>query len=124
MQTRKQAATIAAATMSPAENATPMPTSPAPINTDSQAMTRNQMRPVKYDYADSFACTYIVSVVAAANAELVTYPLDLTKTRLQIQGEAASAALRAAAASGTVSKPQVCLHIKKISKSLSLQDYK
>lgn len=50
---------------------------------------RHQLRPVKYDYADSFACTYIVSVVAASIAELVTYPLDLTKTRLQIQGEAA-----------------------------------
>ncbi|EDV34177.1 uncharacterized protein Dana_GF21108, isoform C [Drosophila ananassae] len=53
---------------------------------------RNQLRPVKYDYADSFACTYIVSVVAASIAELVTYPLDLTKTRLQIQGEAAAIA--------------------------------
>ncbi|XP_068158664.1 mitochondrial uncoupling protein 4 isoform X1 [Drosophila tropicalis] len=51
---------------------------------------RHQLRPVKYDYADSFACTYIVSVVAASIAELVTYPLDLTKTRLQIQGEGAA----------------------------------
>lgn len=51
---------------------------------------RHQLRPVKYDYADSFACTYVVSVVAASIAELATYPLDLTKTRLQIQGEAAS----------------------------------
>ncbi|KAH8273070.1 hypothetical protein KR018_012315, partial [Drosophila ironensis] len=51
---------------------------------------RHQLRPVKYDYADSFACTYIVSVVAASIAELATYPLDLTKTRLQIQGEAAA----------------------------------
>lgn len=48
---------------------------------------RNQLRPVKFDYADSFACTYAVSVVAASIAELATYPLDLTKTRLQIQGE-------------------------------------
>jgi hypothetical protein len=62
-------------------------------------------------FADSFACTYIISVFAASIAELckyhsrllfiahrqrldlfivsfsVTYPLDLTKTRLQIQGE-------------------------------------
>ncbi|XP_034119104.1 mitochondrial uncoupling protein 4 isoform X1 [Drosophila nasuta] len=53
---------------------------------------RHQLRPVKYDYADSFACTYVVSVVAASIAELATYPLDLTKTRLQIQGEAASVA--------------------------------
>ena len=110
MQTRKQAATIAAATISPAAEATPMPTSPpTPVNADTQALTRNQMRPVKYDYADSFACTYIVSVVAAANAELVTYPLDLTKTRLQIQGEAASAAHRTVAGSGTISKPQVII---------------
>ncbi|XP_017111642.1 mitochondrial uncoupling protein 4 isoform X1 [Drosophila elegans] len=51
---------------------------------------RHQLRPVKFDYADSFACTYIVSVVAASIAELATYPLDLTKTRLQIQGEGAA----------------------------------
>ncbi|XP_067642042.1 mitochondrial uncoupling protein 4 isoform X2 [Eurosta solidaginis] len=62
------------------------PPPPPPTATSS---TRNQMRPVKYDYADSFACTYVVSVVAASIAELATYPLDLTKTRLQIQGEAA-----------------------------------
>ena len=30
---------------------------------------------------------YLVSVVAAMTAELVTYPADLTKTRLQLQGE-------------------------------------
>lgn len=50
--------------------------------------TRTEMRPVKYHYADTFWCTYIVSVVSANIAELATYPLDLTKTRLQIQGEA------------------------------------
>lgn len=76
-------------------------------------VTRNEMRPVKYHYADTFWCTYIVSVVSANIAELgecwnddnnnnnnnhngsfniferitATYPLDLTKTRLQIQGE-------------------------------------
>ncbi|XP_059477107.1 mitochondrial uncoupling protein 4 [Neocloeon triangulifer] len=38
-------------------------------------------------FADTFVCTYIISVFAASCAELVTYPLDLTKTRLQIQGE-------------------------------------
>lgn len=32
--------------------------------------TRNQLRPVKYNYADSFWCTYVVSVVAANIAEL------------------------------------------------------
>ncbi|KAI5698362.1 hypothetical protein M8J75_005723 [Diaphorina citri] len=45
-----------------------------------------------YNYADSVWCTYIVSVAAACVAEVITYPLDLTKTRLQIQGEAASQA--------------------------------
>ncbi|GAB0096756.1 mitochondrial uncoupling protein 4 [Sergentomyia squamirostris] len=57
-----------------------------------QQTTRTEMRPVKYHYADSFLCTYVVSVIAANMAELVTYPLDLTKTRLQIQGEAVAAA--------------------------------
>lgn len=44
----------------------------------------------EYNYADTLWCTYIVSVVAASVAELATYPLDLTKTRLQIQGELAN----------------------------------
>lgn len=47
--------------------------------------------PITKHYADSFWCTYIVSVVAASVAEVLTYPLDLTKTRLQIQGEKAAA---------------------------------
>ncbi|XP_072400854.1 sodium-independent sulfate anion transporter-like isoform X5 [Diabrotica undecimpunctata] len=38
-------------------------------------------------FVDSLWCVYIVSVLAAFNAEFVTYPLDLIKTRLQIQGE-------------------------------------
>ncbi|XP_067006572.1 mitochondrial uncoupling protein 4 [Anabrus simplex] len=46
--------------------------------------------PPRTNYADAFWCTYIVSVVAASIAEVVTYPLDLTKTRLQIQGEKAA----------------------------------
>ncbi|XP_055600616.1 mitochondrial uncoupling protein 4-like isoform X2 [Uranotaenia lowii] len=62
--------------------------------------TRTEMRPVKYHYADSFWCTYLISVFAASIAETVTYPLDLTKTRLQIQGEALTAA------SGAISKPK------------------
>ncbi|XP_049818983.1 mitochondrial uncoupling protein 4 isoform X3 [Aethina tumida] len=41
-------------------------------------------------YVDSLWCIYIVSVVAAWNAEFLTYPLDLIKTRLQIQGEVAN----------------------------------
>lgn len=80
--------------------------------TAASPVTRNEMRPVKYHYADTFWCTYVISVVSANIAELgrfpietpticsensssfyffdnvATYPLDLTKTRLQIQGEA------------------------------------
>ncbi|XP_046988039.1 mitochondrial uncoupling protein 4 [Schistocerca americana] len=59
--------------------------------------------PPKTSYADTFWCTYIVSVVAASIAEVVTYPLDLTKTRLQIQGEKAAAA--AAAGNGNLNGP-------------------
>lgn len=32
--------------------------------------TRTEMRPVKYHYADTFWCTYIISVVSANVAEL------------------------------------------------------
>ncbi|XP_046407185.1 mitochondrial uncoupling protein 4 [Ischnura elegans] len=46
----------------------------------------------KTNFADSFIATYVISVVAASIAELATYPLDLTKTRLQVQGEIAAAA--------------------------------
>lgn len=54
---------------------------------------RNSLRPVRpAHYVDSFWCTYVISVAAASVAETATYPLDLTKTRLQIQGEAANAA--------------------------------
>ncbi|GLV46763.1 Uncoupling protein 4A [Carabus blaptoides fortunei] len=50
----------------------------------------SQVLEKEYNYADTLWCTYIVSVVAASIAELTTYPLDLTKTRLQIQGELAN----------------------------------
>jgi len=39
---------------------------------------------------DSRAAKYAMSVGAASIAECVTYPLDLTKTRLQLQGEVAA----------------------------------
>ena len=39
---------------------------------------------------DTMAKKYAMSVMAASVAETVTYPLDLTKTRLQLQGEVAS----------------------------------
>ena len=39
---------------------------------------------------DTMAKKYAMSVMAASVAEAVTYPLDLTKTRLQLQGEIAS----------------------------------
>jgi hypothetical protein len=39
---------------------------------------------------DSMAAKYAMSVGAASIAEAVTYPLDLTKTRLQLQGEVAA----------------------------------
>ncbi|XP_014774018.1 mitochondrial uncoupling protein 4 isoform X2 [Octopus bimaculoides] len=39
---------------------------------------------------NKFAFKYLLSSASAVVAETVTYPLDLTKTRLQIQGELAS----------------------------------
>ena len=39
---------------------------------------------------DTMTKKYVMSVMAASVAETVTYPLDLTKTRLQLQGEIAS----------------------------------
>ncbi|CRL00728.1 CLUMA_CG013984, isoform B [Clunio marinus] len=66
-------------------------------------LTRTEMRPVRpAHYADSFWATYIISVAAASVAEFATYPLDLTKTRLQIQGEAASVAGKTAIHRGMI----------------------
>ncbi|KAK3586068.1 hypothetical protein CHS0354_033189 [Potamilus streckersoni] len=48
---------------------------------------QGEERVKRLDSADSFWFKYALSVVAALVAETVTYPLDLTKTRLQIQGE-------------------------------------
>lgn len=57
-----------------------------PIVTDTKApLTEN----VEKRFIDTIPCTYILSVLSATAAEFVTYPLDLTKTRLQIQGELA-----------------------------------
>lgn len=42
--------------------------------------------------SESFFFKYFISCCAATIAETVTYPLDLTKTRLQIQGEGGSRA--------------------------------
>ncbi|XP_073974551.1 uncoupling protein 4A isoform X1 [Rhodnius prolixus] len=53
-------------------------------------MVQTKVPPVQHNYADALWCTYLVSVVAASVAEFLTYPLDLTKTRLQIQGEVAA----------------------------------
>lgn len=52
-------------------------------------LSRTELRPVPH-LADTFWATYMISVAAACVAEFATYPLDLTKTRLQVQGEAAS----------------------------------
>lgn len=54
-------------------------------------LPRAEIRPIRPPhYADTFVGTYIISVAAASVAETATYPLDLLKTRLQIQGEASS----------------------------------
>jgi len=39
--------------------------------------------------SDTMARKYVMCVAAASIAEITTYPLDLTKTRLQLQGEVA-----------------------------------
>ncbi|XP_017850873.1 mitochondrial uncoupling protein 4 isoform X2 [Drosophila busckii] len=96
------AAAITTASVPSTESSSSAPNAAASTATSAAAATagsaagssgRHQLRPVKYNYADSFATTYVVSVVGASIAELVTYPLDLTKTRLQIQGEAVAVAL-------------------------------
>lgn len=44
-------------------------------------------KPKETKFVDTLLCVYIVSVLSQFNAEIFTYPLDLVKTRLQIQGE-------------------------------------
>lgn len=47
---------------------------PAPLATAAPpSILRKEMRPVKYHYADTFWCTYIISVVSANIAELGKY---------------------------------------------------
>ncbi|XP_064478671.1 mitochondrial uncoupling protein 4-like [Ornithodoros turicata] len=43
--------------------------------------------PSEPHYLDTFWYKYVLSVAAAAVAETATYPLDIVKTRLQVQGE-------------------------------------
>lgn len=43
--------------------------------------------PSEPNYLDTFWYKYVLSVAAAAVAETATYPLDIVKTRLQVQGE-------------------------------------
>jgi len=49
-----------------------------------------KLRVLQSSSNDTMAKKYAMSVMAASVAESVTYPLDLTKTRLQLQGEVAS----------------------------------
>lgn len=46
---------------------------PTPLATAAPPSMRKEMRPVKYHYADTFWCTYIISVVSANIAELGKY---------------------------------------------------
>ncbi|XP_077527449.1 uncoupling protein 4A [Haemaphysalis longicornis] len=46
--------------------------------------------PSERQYIDSFYYKYALSVAAASVAETTTYPLDIVKTRLQVQGEMAA----------------------------------
>lgn len=55
-------------------------------------LLRNADHPVvDKNYTNSVFTRYTVAVIGACSAELVTYPFDLTKTRLQIQSEVATA---------------------------------
>lgn len=65
------------------------------VEPDPKIAKRRDMRHMNH-YADSFWGTYVIAVFAANIAEIATYPLDLTKTRLQIQGEAGNKALTGA----------------------------
>ncbi|CAM1322514.1 SLC25A27 (predicted) [Pycnogonum litorale] len=55
-----------------------------------------------YSHSDKFWFKYALSVIAATLAETATYPLDITKTRLQIQGELQKAGIPSAAKRGMI----------------------
>ncbi|XP_042210184.1 mitochondrial uncoupling protein 4-like isoform X4 [Homarus americanus] len=57
------------------------------MNSNRMVVAQRGVIPPPKHYADSAWFKYILSCCAATTAEMVTYPLDLTKTRLQIQGE-------------------------------------
>ncbi|XP_063868402.1 mitochondrial uncoupling protein 4-like isoform X5 [Scylla paramamosain] len=61
--------------------------SAAKMNSNRMVVAQRGVIPPPKHYADSAWFKYILSCCAATTAEMVTYPLDLTKTRLQIQGE-------------------------------------
>lgn len=65
---------------------TPLVTTKTPSGSRSQKQAQH--------HHESFAVKYVLSASAATCSELVTYPLDLTKTRLQVQGEMAAASVR------------------------------
>ncbi|XP_053647637.1 mitochondrial uncoupling protein 4 isoform X4 [Cherax quadricarinatus] len=57
------------------------------MNSNRMVVAQRGVIPPPKHYADSAWFKYILSCCAATTAEMVTYPLDLAKTRLQIQGE-------------------------------------
>ncbi|CAB3387164.1 Hypothetical predicted protein [Cloeon dipterum] len=62
--------------------------SPSSTTMNQQVIEKLAIEPKRSkSLAGAVSTTYTVSVIAATFAEFVTYPLDLTKTRLQIQGE-------------------------------------
>lgn len=50
-------------------------------------MTESDEPPKPVHFFNTLGGIYIVSVISAFSAEIVTFPFDLVKTRLQIQGE-------------------------------------
>lgn len=46
-----------------------------------------EFHPVSISKAEALSKKYVLSVCAATAAELFTYPIDIVKTRLQVQSE-------------------------------------